>query len=142
MRLPFHTVRFFFFKNRHLEVFFGKDVLKRLVNTFSTNFPFVCPLKTLGKLWFSDVFSGYKMEHQSKVGYVHRKIILYYKIVFMKNFAKFTGKCLQWRPEVYSEPRRTSKMEFFEKIVNYFQPLIIFAKSSILDIRLGSEYAS
>ena len=37
----------------------------------------------------------------------------------------------------YSE---TSKMEFFVKIVNSFQPLTIFAKSSFLYIWLGSQY--
>ena len=35
-----------------------------------------------------------------------------------------------------------SKILFFPKIVYSFQPLTIFAKSSILDVRLGSEYAS
>ena len=33
-------------------------------------------------------------------------------------------------------------MELFAKITNVFQPLSIFLKSSILDIWLGSEYAS
>ena len=33
-------------------------------------------------------------------------------------------------------------MERFPKIVNGFQPLIIFAKCSILDIWQDSEYAS
>ena len=41
--------------------------------------------------------------------------------------------------EAYSEPSGTSKMEVFAKIVNSCQPLIIFAKSSILDVWLGSE---
>ena len=40
----------------------------------------------------------------------------------------------------YSEPIQTSKMKFLAKIVNTFQPLTISAKSSILDVRLGSEY--
>ena len=39
-------------------------------------------------------------------------------------------------------PFRLSKMEFFIKIVNGFQWLTIFAKSSILDIWLGSETTS
>ena len=38
--------------------------------------------------------------------------------------------------EAYSEPNRTSKMGHFAKIVNGFQSLTIFAKSSILDDRL------
>ena len=37
---------------------------------------------------------------------------------------------------------RKSKMELFAKIVKGFQLLTIFIKSSILDIRIGSEYAS
>ena len=44
--------------------------------------------------------------------------------------------------EAYSEPSRTSKMQLFAKIVNGFQPLIIFAKSFILDVQLGFEYVS
>ena len=38
--------------------------------------------------------------------------------------------------------RTVSKMELFTKISNGFQPLTIFAKSLILDIWQGSEYAS
>ena len=33
-------------------------------------------------------------------------------------------------------------MELFGKIVNGFSPLTIFAKSYVLDVWLGSEYAS
>ena len=44
--------------------------------------------------------------------------------------------------EVYLEPIRTFTMELFAKIVKGFQLLTIFIKSSILDIRLGFEYAS
>ena len=40
--------------------------------------------------------------------------------------------------EAYSELSRTSNMELFAKIVNGFQILII-TKSSILDVRMGSE---
>ena len=39
--------------------------------------------------------------------------------------------------EVYSEPSRTSTMELFEKMVNGFELLNIFTKSSILDIPTG-----
>ena len=38
---------------------------------------------------------------------------------------------------MYREPSRTSTMERFTKIVKTFQ---IFAKSSILDVRLGSGF--
>ena len=43
---------------------------------------------------------------------------------------------------MYLEPSQTSKMDLFAKIVNVFQPLTIFAESFILDVRLGSAYAS
>ena len=33
-------------------------------------------------------------------------------------------------------------MELFAKIVNGLQPLAIFAKKSVLDVLLGSEYSS
>ena len=44
--------------------------------------------------------------------------------------------------EAYLKPSRTSEMELFAKIVNGFQPLTIFAKSSTLGVQLGAEYAS
>ena len=36
--------------------------------------------------------------------------------------------------EVYSDPRQTSKIKLFAKIVNAFHPFTIYAKSSILDV--------
>ena len=36
--------------------------------------------------------------------------------------------------EAYAEPCQTSKMELFTEIVNGFEPLTIFAKSSILHV--------
>ena len=33
-------------------------------------------------------------------------------------------------------------MEIFGKIVNGFQPLVIFVKGSLLDVRFSSEYSS
>ena len=53
-------------------------------------------------------------------------------------FVKFHGKASG--SEAYSEPSRIYQTELFAKIVNGFQQLTIFAKSSILDVRLGSEY--
>ena len=44
--------------------------------------------------------------------------------------------------EAHPEPSQTSKMEFFVKIVNGLNPLTIFGKSSMLDVRLCSECAS
>ena len=46
---------------------------------------------------------------------------------------------MEQHSEAYSEASQTSKMKLFAKIVNSFQPLIILAKSSILNDRLGSE---
>ena len=43
---------------------------------------------------------------------------------------------------VFRTQTNTSKMEHFAKIVNGFQPLTIFAKSFILDVRLGSKFTS
>ena len=48
---------------------------------------------------------------------------------------------MRGKPEAYSQPSQTSKMEVFTKIVNGFQPFTVFIKSSILDIWLGYEYA-
>ena len=44
-----------------------------------------------------------------------------------------TFKCFQ---------SQTSKLELFTKLVNGLQPLTIFTKIFILDVRMGSEYAS
>ena len=44
--------------------------------------------------------------------------------------------------EAYSELSATSKMELFAKIANGKKPLTIFAKSTISDGKLGSEYVS
>ena len=44
--------------------------------------------------------------------------------------------------EAYSEPCQISKMEVFSQIVNGFQFLTTFAKSSILDVCQDYEFAS
>ena len=50
----------------------------------------------------------------------------------MFHFMLVLSGILQQLLETFSEPCQTSKMELFEKIVNGFQSLIIFGKSSIL----------
>ena len=45
-------------------------------------------------------------------------------------------------PKAYSELYQRSKMKSFVKIVNVKKLLTIFSKPSILDVSLGSEYAS
>ena len=55
---------------------------------------------------------------------------------------RYSEKCLKIPgTEAYSEPSQTSEMELFAEIDNSIRPLTIFAKSSILNIWLGSEYA-
>ena len=46
------------------------------------------------------------------------------------------------RSETYSEPSQISKMKLFANIVDYSQPLTIFAKRSILGISHCYGYAS
>ena len=43
---------------------------------------------------------------------------------------------------VNSELRQIFKMDFFSRIVHFFQPLTIFAKDSMSDVRLGPEFVS
>ena len=43
---------------------------------------------------------------------------------------------------MYAEPRQICEMELFSKIVDSFQLLTVFSKSSILDVCLGPEYVS
>ena len=49
---------------------------------------------------------------------------------------------MKYTTEVCSEPNRTSNMELFAITVAGFYPLTIVIKNSILDVQLGSEYAS
>ena len=44
--------------------------------------------------------------------------------------------------EAYSEQSQTSKMKLFAEKGNSWKPLTIFAESYILDVSLGSEFAS
>ena len=49
---------------------------------------------------------------------------------------------IYYNTEAYSEPFQISKMEHFAKLVNGSKLITIFAKRSLLDLSLGSEYAS
>ena len=57
-------------------------------------------------------------------------------------FKNGTSVTLEDNSEAYSKPCQTSKMEVFAKIMNGFSFLVIFAKSSILDVQQYSELAS
>ena len=72
--------------------------------------------------------------------------------IYMFKFSKETSRrmcevCSKLRintsePEAYLEPSRTSNIKLFEKIFSSFKLLNLLAKSSSLDVRLGSDYAS
>ena len=45
-------------------------------------------------------------------------------------------------PEAYSVSCQTSQMELSVTLINHFQSLTIFGKSSILDVCQGTKYVS
>ena len=49
---------------------------------------------------------------------------------------------LQWLKQTHIQLSQAFKRELFAKIINDFQPLIIFVKNFNLDAWLGSEYTS
>ena len=59
----------------------------------------------------------------------------------IERWIKLSARYATSIPEVYSEASQTSKIKLFVKIVNGFQPLTIFVKSSILNVWQASEYA-
>ena len=68
--------------------------------------------------------------------WIDRQIDRYFlaSSIFPKNEQQIT--------DAYSEPYQTCKMECLTKKVDGFQPVTIFAKHSIFDVRHGSECAS
>ena len=60
-----------------------------------------------------------------------RQYIFFWNIFLNRGVFRTQKSILRWKPT-----------QHFVKIVNQFQPLIIFAKSSMLDVWLGSEYAT
>ena len=69
----------------------------------------------------------------TKIQNMHSQIAISCYCILITNF-------LTWQR--YSEPCQTSKTEFFAEIVHVWRLLVIFAKSSILDVCHGSEYTS
>ena len=55
-----------------------------------------------------------------------------------KDFEQHLQTLYSQATEANLEPSQIFKMEPFAKIINAFQPITIFAKSSILDVSLGS----
>ena len=78
----------------------------------------ICFVQMFAALWMCDIFSN--------------------SYLISISFNKWSA----WYTKASLGPRQTSKMKVFEKIVDGFQLITIFAKSSILDIWQGSEYAS
>ena len=75
--------------------------------------------------------------------------VLYFKRIFLKTWwfsiAMHSEKFpMFWllNSKAYSEPSHKSKMGLFSNVVNGWKPLTIFAKSSLVDAWLGSEYTS
>ena len=60
-----------------------------------------------------------------------RQYTFFWNIFLNGGVFRTQSSILRWKPT-----------QHFVKIVNKFQPLIIFAKRSMLDVWLGSEYAS
>ena len=50
-----------------------------------------------------------------------------------------SGRFVKTEPVIYSEPSQTSMMEIFLKIVNYLQPLNIFANKTRHRFFVGSQ---
>ena len=61
-------------------------------------------------------------------------------IKFSKQIGNSYAKIINTK--VHSKPCQTAEMELFAKIVKNEKPFTIFAKTSILDVWQGSEYAS
>ena len=70
------------------------------------------------------------------------QLVSFTKLCFCIFFIFYSGLQTRVVLEAYTEPSQISKMESFAETVDAFQALTIFEKSSILDISLGSEYAS
>ena len=51
-------------------------------------------------------------------------------------------KTISKSTQTYSQPCLAFRIEAFAKLNNGFKPLTSFARSTILDVWLGSEYAS
>lgn len=60
----------------------------------------------------------------------------------MMSMRIYVGKSNINNPEAYLEPSPISKVKYFLEILNGFKALNVFAKISILDALMGSEYAS
>ena len=54
----------------------------------------------------------------------------------------YNSKVNTSHPEAHSEAYQTSQVEVFAKMVNGFQPLLIFSKSYALAFRQSSKYTS
>ena len=94
-------------------------------------------LKTMHRLWENNEFLS-----TSLLNSVQQNIDTFVGIFWWLFFAETNSF---WRftvREVYSEPSQISMMDYFAEIVEGFQSSTIFGKNSILDVRLGSEYAS
>ena len=123
------------------------------------------PSKTLENLQFFDVFRGYRKrpvewngsESVTCLGFCWSLHLCFLRFNFTKDF-KTTESSIKNKHQTRSKnvssntqpilyfmrdifrALSTINMEFFAQVVNSFQPLSIFAESSILNAWEGSEY--
>ena len=82
----------------------------------------------------------------SQLSHLYHSVTLWFYVDFSGllgiSFRHQNGLLLRQKSEAYSKHGRTSKMEFFGKLINGFLLLNIFTESSLLDVWLGSKYVS
>ena len=66
----------------------------------------------------------------------------YRPIRYLNLFSKFPFTLSLYHLETYPERYQSSRLKLFAEIVSSFQVLTFFAKSSILEVPIQSEYAS
>ena len=85
-----------------------------------------------------DLFTFTEEILNGKLHFLGNGASFFWSMKFYQFFEKDNNGLLY--PQAYWEPRHTSQTEFFTKIVNCLKSWTIFTKSSILDVRWGSEY--
>ena len=122
----------YFFRSSHPNVFCKKNIFRKI----SWNW--------LESTWAAALFIREELKNGQNLFYCDFLSKAFLQNTFIRLPLDFCSKDLpspiKW--EVHSEPCHTSKIELFAKIVDGFQPLTFFVKSSIFDVWQGSKYAS
>ena len=101
-------------------------------------------------LWKSSLACNFSAEHSQTVAFVTLssepllvRIFAYFLVVkFLNSPWKIQSSPNELHIKTYSEPSQTSTMWLFMRRINGFQPFISSVKYSILDVWVGSDYAS